>query len=134
MIEKVREGRALCPPDGPFFTNRIHRDDAARALAHLAELPDPDPVYLGVDRDPASYGDVVRWLSRAMDLPEPGTGDDGSLSRRKRISKRCRSDRLVESGFEFRHPSFRDGYGELLRTLDLAEEGDAVVASGGGGD
>lgn len=116
LLSRVRRGEALCPPGGPYHTNRIHRDDAAGILAHLANpsrtgLRD---VYLGVDRDPAPYCDVIRWLAERMGAPEPGAGDDGSLDRRKRSNKRCRSDRIVESGYSFRYPSFRDGYGALL--------------------
>lgn len=116
LIGKVRRGEALCPPDGPYYTNRIHRDDAAGILAHLSEsgLTRLHDAYLGVDRDPAAYCDVLRWIADQVGAPPPGTGDDGSLDRRKRANKRCRSDRIVESGYEFLYPSFRDGYGALL--------------------
>lgn len=116
LLDRIRGGEALCPPDGPYYTNRIHRDDAAGILAHLsdpsrAELHD---VYLGVDRDPAPYCEVLRWLAERLGAPEPGTGDDGSLDRRRRSNKRCSSERVVASGYAFRYPSFRDGYGAVL--------------------
>lgn len=116
LLNRIRRGEALCPPDGPFYTNRIHRDDAAGILAHLCEpsRARPDDVYLGVDRDPAPYCQVIRWLAERLGAPEPGTGDDGSLERRRRSNKRCSSDRIVESGYAFRYPSFRDGYAAVL--------------------
>lgn len=116
LIRKVRSGEAHCPPGGPYYTNRIHRDDAAGILAHLSDpgLDDLHDVYLGVDRDPAPYCEVLRWIAEQVDAPPPETGDDGSLERRARANKRCRSDRIVESGYAFRYPSFRDGYGEIL--------------------
>ena len=121
LIRKVRDGKALCPPGGPYYTNRIHRDDAVGILAHLADPALPDrsgdglhDVYLGVDRDPAPYCEVLRWIADQLDVPPPETGDDGSLERRRRSNKRCRSDRIVEAGYTFRYPSYRDGYGELL--------------------
>ncbi|MFP3947979.1 MAG: NAD-dependent epimerase/dehydratase family protein [Gemmatimonadota bacterium] len=121
LIRKVRNGEALCPPGGPYYTNRIHRDDAAGILAHLAGpiFADRSPdglhdVYLGVDRDPAPYCEVLRWIADELDVPPPETGDDGSLERRRRANKRCRSDRIVEAGYAFRYPSFREGYRELL--------------------
>ena len=37
LIESVRSGRAAIRPGAPRFGNRIHRDDAAGALAHLID-------------------------------------------------------------------------------------------------
>jgi hypothetical protein len=35
-----------------------------------------------------------------------------------RASKRCRNARLRASGFQFRYPSYRDGYAALLNSDD----------------
>ena len=37
MIEIVRAGQARLPAHPPKWTNRIHRDDATGAIAHLLE-------------------------------------------------------------------------------------------------
>lgn len=116
LLNRIRGGEALCPPDGPYYTNRIHRDDAAGILAHLAQpnRTGVRDVYLGVDRDPAPYCEVIRWIADRMAAPTPGIGDDGTLERRRRTNKRCSSDRIVAGGYAFRYPSYRDGYGALL--------------------
>lgn len=108
LLDQVRAGEATIPPE-PTWTNRIHRDDAAGALAHLLTLDDPDEVYLGVDRDPAERGEVLRWLADRLGAPAPQPGESTS-----RGNKRARSDRLVASGYAFRYPSFRDGYAAML--------------------
>ncbi len=49
-----------------------------------------------------------------------------SIWRRRRGNKRCRNDRLVASGYRFRHPTFRDGYAAELR--GLARRADPTTA------
>lgn len=110
LIDQVRRGEAV-RPDPPRHANRIHRDDAARALHHLLELPDPGPVYLGVDEEPTPICQVYRELARMLGAPEPEV--DPELSRR-RSNKRCSSRLLRASGFTFRYPTFRDGYQAMI--------------------
>lgn len=110
MLERVRTGDVRCPP-APEYTNRIHRDDAAGALAHLLDLDVPESVYLGVDSDPADRCTVYRWLAERLGAPTPAVDPEAASSRG---SKRCRNDRLLGTGFELRFPSFRDGYGAML--------------------
>lgn len=109
LIDQVRDGEATCPPP-PSWTNRIHREDCAGALAHILALADPDPVYVGVDDDPAERCEVLRWLAERLGAPEPEPGPPS----RRGGNKRARNDRLRGSGYELRYPSFRDGYAEML--------------------
>jgi nucleoside-diphosphate-sugar epimerase len=115
LVEKVRSGEAECPPE-PSWTNRIHRDDAAGALRHLMTLEAPAPVYLGVDREPAALCDVYRWIAARLGLPEPPVraGAEDGRRRRRGGNKRCRGDRLAASGYIYRYPTFREGFGALL--------------------
>jgi nucleoside-diphosphate-sugar epimerase len=122
LIERVRAGRATCVPG--LWSNRIHRDDCAGALCHLMRVQDAAALYLGVDREPAETCEVQRWLAAALGVPEPPTtaATDPALPGRRRSSnKRCSSRRLVESGYRFRFPTFRDGYGQMLREMGLAD-------------
>lgn len=116
IIRRVREREAVCPAGPPIHSNRIHRDDAAGALAHLATLDSPEHVYLVVDRDPAELCTVYRWLADRLGLPEPPTEDDpgAARARRRRSNKRCSSARLTRSGYRFEYPTFREGYAALL--------------------
>jgi nucleoside-diphosphate-sugar epimerase len=128
LIDSVREGTATRPGGPPLYTNRIHRDDCARVLEHLLLLPAPAPLYLAVDDDPAPLGEVLCWLATQLGLPEPplaanpplkpGAAGTGDPALRMRASKRCRNGRLCASGFQFRYPSYRDGYAALLRDGD----------------
>ncbi|MDX1619966.1 MAG: SDR family oxidoreductase [Nitriliruptorales bacterium] len=110
LLEQVRRGEATCPEE-TTYTNRIHREDCAGALAHLLTLNEPADVYCVVDRDPAERCVVLRWLAEQLGAPEPAV----SPGTRRRGSKRVRSDRLISSGYALRFPSFREGYAPLTR-------------------
>ncbi len=111
MIERARAG-ARCAGDPPRFTNRIHRDDCAGALAHLIELDDRcEELYIGVDDAPVEECEVLEWLAARLDAPVPRRehGSAGQAS-----GKRCRNARLRASGYRFRYPTFREGYAAVL--------------------
>jgi nucleoside-diphosphate-sugar epimerase len=121
----LRALHGLSDPAGdepPRYTNRIHRDDCAGALRHLLLLEDPKPVYLGVDHEPADRQTVARWLAartgaRPEKRPSGAAGRGAEPSARS--NKRCSNRRLVGSGYEFRYPTFREGFEPLLREAGL---------------
>ena len=115
LIEKVRRGEIVGGDESPIYFNRIHRDDAAGALRHLMMLPHPDPLYLGVDHEPATLAVVLDWLAKALGVPPPRQGESSPLRMpRHGSNKRCRNARLIASGYVFRYPTFRNGYTTLL--------------------
>jgi nucleoside-diphosphate-sugar epimerase len=119
LIERVRRGTAVCIEGPPVYSNRIHRDDCAAALRHLMGLPGPDPLYLGVDREPVEECTVFRWLAAELGVPPPRVEETpGSTASRRRGNKRCSSAKLIRSGYVFRYPTFREGYGALLASAD----------------
>lgn len=112
LLDRIRSGEARCPPEDPVWSNRIHRDDAARALAHLLTVESRGHrVYLGVDEQPTPLCQIYRDLARRLGVPLPTRSR--SVTRR-RSNKRCSSRRLRESGFRFVFPSYREGYGDLI--------------------
>ncbi len=115
LIRQVGEGR-IAPESPAMFTNRIHRDDCAGVLAHLidlvlAEAPVHD-LYLASDCEPAPLHEVMSWLARQLKVEATETIQSPL---RRRASKRCDNSRLRESGYEFRYPSYREGYAQVLR-------------------
>ena len=108
LIERARAGAS----GGPGYTNRIHRDDAAAALLHLAALPRPEDIVIGVDSEPAPACEVLAWLAERLALPAPRP--TAEAARPARGSKRCRNARLLATGFRFRYPTYREGYAALL--------------------
>ena len=123
LLERVRAGTATLP-SGPEYTNRIHRDDCAGALRHLLGLGRLEPLYLGVDDEPADRRLVLRWLAERLGVPppreapaEPAAGGPAASG------KRCRNARLRASGYRFRYPTFREGYAPLADALRGAGAG-----------
>ena len=107
--------RALEAPAGdgpPVYANRIHRDDCAGVLRHLMLLPETAPLYLAADYEPADRRTVAEWLSARLGRPLPEASSSGA--RPRRTNKRCSNARLAASGYEFRYPTFREGFAGLL--------------------
>jgi nucleoside-diphosphate-sugar epimerase len=116
LIDRVRAGQARWRSG--HYTNRIHRDDCAGSLHHLAGQETPDQLYLGVDDEPALERDVLAWLAERLGTEAPLAVESSEAGRSGPGSKRCRNARLRASGYRFRHPSFREGYAELLMHQD----------------
>lgn len=123
LIDRARKGE-LRTRATPHYTNRIHRDDAAGLIAHLLFHPDPAPLYLGVDDESAEEAVVYAWLAEALGAPPPRPEDPEASAdgRRREVgSKRCSNRLARESGYRFRYPTFREGYGELIRAQQAEE-------------
>jgi nucleoside-diphosphate-sugar epimerase len=111
LVTQVREGRATVGPT-PRYTNRIHRDDAAAAIVHLALLPaQPEPLYLGVDDNPALSEEVLTFLAGELSAAPPTAVDTEST---RGGNKRLRNTLLRSTGFEFTYPDYRSGYRALI--------------------
>lgn len=115
LIDRVKSG-AVCVEDPPQFTNRIHRDDCAGVLRHLLSLKAPQAVYAGVDCEPAAKCEVLDWLARRLGAPAPKRRADPSAGRGKRVS----NARLLESGYKFSYPTYREGYDQVIASLSGA--------------
>ena len=105
LLEQVRHGLPISR-NLLAYSNRIHADDGARALAHLLQLAAPESHYLVTDSEPVLLGEVVRGLANALQRPAPSSSAGAPFS-----GKRLRNTRLLASGFRFLYPSWREGYG-----------------------
>jgi nucleoside-diphosphate-sugar epimerase len=103
-------------PDRPAWTNRIQVDDAARALLHLAELPQPAALYNVVDDTPATRHEVAAWARAELGLPALRLEGPGGNS----AGKRCSNALLRASGFDLLFPGYRQGYRGPLDELAVA--------------
>ncbi|MBD3896972.1 SDR family oxidoreductase [Halomonas sp. ML-15] len=115
LIRQVGEGR-IAAGAPPMYSNRIHRDDCAGALAHLIQLTldgaPVDDIYLASDCEPAPLHEVMLWLAGKLKVESTETIQSPL---RRRASKRCDNSRLRESGYVFRYPTFREGYAQVLQ-------------------
>lgn len=118
LVDRVRRGEPV-QYDPPAYTNRIHRDDCAAVLAHLATTAldggDLPHVLLASDDDPAPMGEVASWLAGRLGVARPPAAPAAPDAPR---NKRCRNALLKDLDFEFRYPSYRDGYAPMLERED----------------
>jgi nucleoside-diphosphate-sugar epimerase len=115
LVQSVRTGRATFRKSRDAWTNRIHRDDCAGVLRHLLQHRPLDPLYIGVDCEPAPRSEVLQWLAGALGAPPPrAVGANDPSVREPRSNKRCRNERLLATGYRFQYPSFREGYRAVL--------------------
>jgi hypothetical protein len=60
----------------------------------------------------------MAWLAKRLSAPPPVREIAAETSGQ---GKRCCNARLLESGYAFRYPTFREGYGQLIDALTPAE-------------
>lgn len=119
LLRSLRDGRARCASGPPRWSNRMHRDDAARAIVHLLGLANPAPLYLGVDSEPTDDARLLRELASRIGVPAPGSADLPAAE----ANRRCRNTRLLASGFHLLYPTWREGYRALLGGSQSAGQG-----------
>ncbi len=112
LLNRVRRG--IVAAKSPIhYSNRIHRDDAARFLAHLIQLDNQgteiDDLYLVSDDQPTPISNITLWLAEQLAVQI-----QSEEMIRRGGSKRICNRRMLSTGFELRYPSFREGFGELL--------------------
>lgn len=112
FVDGVRSG-TLRLGAGAEYTNRIHRDDCAEVLRHLLWRDRCAPLYVGVDDEPADRREVARWIARKLGVATAEATATDAMPH----GKRCSNRRLRTSGYAFRYPTFREGYGELILAM-----------------
>ncbi|MEN4919785.1 NAD-dependent epimerase/dehydratase family protein [Achromobacter spanius] len=110
LIERLRGGAAGAPVQPEHWANRIHIDDAAAAVVHLALLPDVAPVYIGCDDTPLPLHVLYAELARMIGAPEPRIAPAPANVGSKKLS----NARLRASGLTLQWPDSRQGYAALL--------------------
>ena len=115
LVDRVRRGEATVPAGGPVYANRIHRDDCVGVLRHVFTLERPAARYVAADEEPAELAVVLRWIAERVGAPPPRIDAAQTAVRYgRRSNKRVRPARLLASGYRFRYPTFREGYGQLI--------------------
>ena len=94
------------------WSNRIHADDCGGVLAHLIKLYESgkpiEQIYLASDCQPVTQHEIRNWLAEQLTvdlIAEPAAV--GPI-------RRCSNRLLLQSGFSFRYPSYKEGYAALL--------------------
>jgi len=98
------------------WTNRIHRDDAARFVALLCnkvvEKEAVSDCYIVTDDEPSLQYDVLNWLQEAQGLATSQVASPPTKG-----GKRLSNQRLKATGFQLKYPSYKIGYSEILQNI-----------------
>lgn len=117
LLRHVRQGVKV-PAQPPALTNRIHEEDCAGSLLHLMALAEQhhpvETLYLGVDDEGANKLAVYQFIEQELGLSQrvQPTGETPN-----NLGKRCLNQRLKQTGYRFLFPSYKQGYGELIKGL-----------------
>jgi nucleoside-diphosphate-sugar epimerase len=96
------------------WTNRIHRDDAARFIAFLCEKVIAgvtiQDCYIGTDDTAALQYDVLGWLASRLNVEAPRANAVDAVG-----GKRLSNQRMHDAGFQLTYPNYQLGYCEVLK-------------------
>jgi nucleoside-diphosphate-sugar epimerase len=113
FLRKFLEGSAVLEGEGSRWINQIHRDDAARALAFLANPTVQAGIYNVCDDSPVTQRDICGWIAEFLDKPPPPDGPHDRNRKRGWTSKRVSNAKLRSNGWAPRFPSFRQALPSL---------------------
>ena len=102
-------------PQTNTYSNRIHRDDAARFVVFLSEkalknesLAD---CYIVTDSEPVSQYTVLNWIAEQLRHPK-------KLAPTITGGKRLYNQRMLSTGFQLNYPSYQSGYAKVIQALN----------------
>lgn len=114
-LQRLLRGDAVVDPENDRFVNQLHRDDAARALLLLADLPrSGSQIYNVADDLPLRQSECYRWLAAKLDRPEPAVGVAEMTRKRGNSNKRVANRKLRGVGWNPAFPTFRQGMEESV--------------------
>ncbi len=111
MLDQIIAGRGR-PAEPQQWSNRIYSEDCAGVLAHLVRAFEAGKVleslYIATDSAPVTQHDLRIWLAQQLKVQL-----EDEIVEQKAI-RRCSNQRLLDSGYEFLYPSYKEGYRSLI--------------------
>lgn len=103
-------------PVNDRWTNRIHRDDAARFIVFLCNKAiigeSVDSHYIVTDDKPVLLYEVLKWILNKLNITVPAANRPNTIA-----GKRLSNQRMRKLGFKLHYPDYRVGYDEILKGL-----------------
>ncbi len=116
ILRKFLSGEAVIEEDGRRFLNQIHRDDAARAIFHLATTH-ATGIFNVSDSHPLSQLECYEKLSEIFSRPLPPSGPRDLNRKRGWTHKQVSNAKLAATGWQPRFPSFIGAAEAIAATL-----------------
>ncbi|MCB9799768.1 MAG: SDR family oxidoreductase [Candidatus Omnitrophica bacterium] len=104
-LQALREGRVSAIEEDEYM-NLIHVEDIAALMPVIFKSAREGEIYAGVDDLPVKKSEYYDWLTSKLGISSVVKNRQGAAVRGKRI----RNHKLKSLGYEFKYPSFREGY------------------------
>jgi nucleoside-diphosphate-sugar epimerase len=119
ILKKFLAGETVIEEDGRRFLNQIHRDDAARAIFHLANLrPRPVGEIFNVsDSTPLTQLACHEILAELFSRPMPPSGPRDLNRKRGWTHKQVSNEKLRATGWKPLYPAFTEAARDVAKTL-----------------
>ncbi|HYV61275.1 MAG TPA: SDR family oxidoreductase [Bryobacteraceae bacterium] len=123
LFQQYLKNEARIAGKGERIINMIHRDDLVGVILAALKNGRSGEIYNAVDDEPVAQIHFYRWLSETLGkwMPPFATEEENAARKRGLTNKKISNRRLkMELGYQFKYPTFRQGYtGEITR-LDRA--------------
>lgn len=119
LFKQFLSGEATMREDGNAWINMIHVEDLAAALAHLMAHGKPGEIYNATDDQPVTQRAFFHWLSDQLNRSMPPAAPADPNRKRGLTNKRISNVKLKSTGYQFKYPTFREGYFAEMRRLNL---------------
>lgn len=116
LLQRIERGE-VCPALPPRYSNRIHRLDCIGFLEHLLGLEQPASLYLASDNEPTLQHELELWLARQL-----GVGELREVPQRAMPNRRCRNQRMTDTGYRLRVPDYRAGYSAMINSTSISAD------------
>ena len=122
-LQQLLSGAAQIEGEGTRVLNMIHRTDVVGAIMAALLRGRPGEVYNAVDDDPVPQLVLLQWLSNRLGKPLPPKTASTQPERKRGLTDKKVSNLKLkqELGYQFRYPSFREGYEAEISRLDGQE-------------
>jgi nucleoside-diphosphate-sugar epimerase len=122
-FKQFLKNEATIPGRGERFMNMIHVDDLVGIIATCLKNARPGELYNAVDEEPVAQVNFYRWMSETLGkwMPQFVAEDMGESRKRGLTNKKVLNRKLkMELGYQFKYPTFRQGYTAEIQRLDQA--------------
>ncbi len=125
LLRQYLRNEAKIAGHGERLMNMIHRDDLIGIILTALKSARPGEIYNVVDEEPVAQIHFFRWLSETLGKWMPPFEPELAKAERKRglTNKRVLNRKLkMELGYQFKYPTFRQGYTAEIQRLEQAGE------------
>jgi nucleoside-diphosphate-sugar epimerase len=117
ILRKFLSGEAVIEEDGRRYLNQIHRDDAARAILHLATAGIGGEIFNVCDSMPLTQLECYELLAKKFNHPLPPSGPRDLDRKRGWTHKSVSNAKLIASSWRPEFACFTDAVEGIAPTL-----------------